>query len=164
MPNRGGGGVSEGDEKPNCFFEKSIFQRVSRIILGPSKHVLHLVWSVYFISTAVRTALKVARTPQILGERRHYKSHYKSKKRIDFEMGPSVKFVSPNKGLISKKKMGVNFVLQKKTIPRGGLAKDHTFPQFFFFEPFPKRFLTKCFFRIVSSSTVNALSIGSTRR
>ena len=25
----GGGGVSEGDEKPNCFFEKSIFQRVS---------------------------------------------------------------------------------------------------------------------------------------
>ena len=70
LPNRGGGGVSEGDEKPNCFFEKSIFQRVSRIILGPSKHVLHLVWSVYFISTAVRTALKVARTPQILGERR----------------------------------------------------------------------------------------------
>ena len=70
LPNRGGGGVSEGDEKPNCFFEKSIFQRVSRIILGPSKHVLHLVWSAYFISTAVRTALKVARTPQILGERR----------------------------------------------------------------------------------------------
>ena len=64
------GGVSEGDEKPNCFFEKSIFQRVSRIILGPPKHVLHLVWSAYFISTAVRTALKVARTPQILGERR----------------------------------------------------------------------------------------------
>ena len=31
-------------KKPNCFFEKSIFQRVSRIILGPSKHVLHLVW------------------------------------------------------------------------------------------------------------------------
>ena len=63
----GGGGVSEGGKKPNCFFEKSIFQRVSRIILGPSKHVLHLVWSAYFISTAVRTALKVARTPQILG-------------------------------------------------------------------------------------------------
>ena len=44
-------------KKPNCFFEKSIFQRVSRIILGPPKHVLHLVWSAYFISTAVRTAL-----------------------------------------------------------------------------------------------------------
>ena len=63
----GGGGVSEGGKKPNCFYEQSIFQRVSRIILGPPKHVLHLVWSVYFISTAVRTAFKVARTPQILG-------------------------------------------------------------------------------------------------
>ena len=108
-----GGGVSEGGKKPNCFFETSIFQRVSRIILGPSKHVLHLVWSAYFISTAVRTALKVARTPQILGGNGNYRSHYKSKKRIDFEMGPSVKFVSPNKGLISKKKMGVNFFLEK---------------------------------------------------
>jgi len=76
----GGGGVSEGGKKPNCFFEKSIFQRVSRIILGPPKHVLHLVWSAYFISTAVRTALKVARTPQILGEKGNYRSHYKSKK------------------------------------------------------------------------------------
>ena len=64
------GGVSEGGEKPNCFFDKSIFQGVSGIILGPPKHVLHLVWSAYFISTAVRTALKVAQTPQILGERR----------------------------------------------------------------------------------------------
>ena len=66
----GGGGSARVVKKPNCFFEKSIFQRVSRIILGPPKHVLHLVWSAYFISTAVRTALKVARTPQILGERR----------------------------------------------------------------------------------------------
>ena len=63
----GGGGSPGVVKKPNCFFEKSIFQRVSRIILGPPKHVLHLVWSAYFISTAVRTALKVARTPQILG-------------------------------------------------------------------------------------------------
>ena len=90
---------SKGGKKPNCFFEKSIFQRVSRIILGPPKHVLHLVWSAYFISTAVRTALKVARTPQILGGNGNYGSHYKSKKkkkRIDFEMGQSVKSVSPN--------------------------------------------------------------------
>ena len=114
LPNRGGGGVSEGDEKPNCFFEKSIFQRVSRIILGPSKHVLHLVWSAYFISTAVRTALKVARTPQILGERRPVSKNNKIIKRIDFEMGPSVKFVSPNKGLISKKKIGGQFFSSKK--------------------------------------------------
>ena len=34
---------------------------VSRIILGPLKHVLHLVWNAYVISTAIRTALKVAR-------------------------------------------------------------------------------------------------------
>ena len=52
-------------------------------------------------------------------------------------MGPSVKFVSPNKGLISKKKMGVNFVLKKRPYPggwrsKGGLAKDHTFSRFFF--------------------------------
>ena len=42
---------------------------------------------------------------QSWGENGKYRSHYKSKKRIDFEMGPSVKFVSPNKGLISKKKI-----------------------------------------------------------
>ena len=37
----------------------------------------------------------------------------KAKKIIDFEMGRSVKFVSPNKGLISKKKMGINFFPDK---------------------------------------------------
>ena len=52
-------------------------------------------------------------------------------------MGPSVKFVSPNKGLISKKKLGVNFFRRENDQtggggPGGGLAKDHTFPQFFF--------------------------------
>ena len=53
-------------------------------------------------------------------------------------MGPSVKFVSPNKGLISKKKIGVNFFCVKndQTGSEGGLAKDHTFSHFFF-EPFP---------------------------
>ena len=54
------GGVSGGGEKPNCFFETEFFQRVSRIILGPPKHVLHLVWSVLGIYTAIITALKVA--------------------------------------------------------------------------------------------------------
>ena len=102
-------------------------QTKSRIILGPSKHVLHLVWSAYFISTAVRTALKVARTPQILGGNGNYRSHYKSKKIIDFEMGPSIKFVSPNKGLIYKKK-GVSFCTEKE----GGFGKGpYFFPIFF---------------------------------
>ena len=43
-----------------------------------------------FVSTAVRTALKVARRPQILGERRPVSKNNKIQKRIDFEMGPSV--------------------------------------------------------------------------
>ena len=53
--------------------------------------------------------VKVARRPQILGERRPVSKNNKIIKRIDFEMGPSVKFVSPNKGLISKKKIGGQF-------------------------------------------------------
>ena len=40
----GGRGVSEGSEKPYCFF-----QSACRIILGPPKHVLHLVWSPFVI-------------------------------------------------------------------------------------------------------------------
>ena len=36
-----GGGSPEVVKKPNCFFEKSTFQRVSRIILGPPKQVHH---------------------------------------------------------------------------------------------------------------------------
>ena len=36
------------------------FQKPYRIILGPPKHVLHLVWSVLGIYTAIITALKVA--------------------------------------------------------------------------------------------------------
>ena len=58
-----------------------------------------------------------------MGERRplwHYKSHYKSKKRIDFELGPSGKFVSPNKGFISKKKWGSIFFVGK--ITKGGVG------------------------------------------
>ena len=57
-------------------------------------------------------------------------------------MGPSVKFVSPNKGLISKKKLGVNFFRRKNDQTGGGgsgggLAKDHTFSGFFFPATFP---------------------------
>ena len=40
--------------------EKILFQKPYRIILGPQKHVLHLVCSVLGISTAIKTALKVA--------------------------------------------------------------------------------------------------------
>ena len=55
-------------------------------------------------------------------------------------MGPSVKFVSPNKGLISKKKLGGNFFRRKNDQTgeggsEGGLAKDHTFSHFFLLNP-----------------------------
>ena len=49
-------GVSEGNKKPNCFFGTLFFQRACRIIIGPPKHVLHLVWSAYIISTAIISA------------------------------------------------------------------------------------------------------------
>ena len=41
LPNRGG--VSEGSKMPNLYFGKVFFQLACRIILGPPKHVLHLV-------------------------------------------------------------------------------------------------------------------------
>ena len=57
-------------------------------------------------------------------------------------MGPSVKFVSPNKGLISKKKMGVNFFRVKNDQtggagggPRGVWQKTTLFHVFFFLNP-----------------------------
>ena len=57
-------------------------------------------------------------------------------------MGPSVKFVLPNKGLITKKKMGVNFFSGKMTIPGGGFrGRFGKRPYFFricFFETFPQ--------------------------
>ena len=66
------GGVSEGNKKPNPFFGKVFFQWACRIILGPPKHVLHLVCSAYVLSTAIRTALKVARGTRILGKIRPF--------------------------------------------------------------------------------------------
>ena len=67
-----GGGVSEGNKKPNPFFGKVFFQWACRIILGPPKHVLHLVWSAYVLSTTIRKALKVARRTRILGKIRPF--------------------------------------------------------------------------------------------
>ena len=66
----GGWGSARVVKKPYCFFEKVFFQRACRIILGPPKHVLHLVWSAFVIYTAIRTALKVASKARILRKRR----------------------------------------------------------------------------------------------
>ena len=65
----GGGGSARVVKKPYCCFEKVFFQRACRIILGPPKHVLHLVWSPYVIYTAIRTALKEAWEARILGKK-----------------------------------------------------------------------------------------------
>ena len=58
-------------------------------------------------------------------------------------MGPNVKFVSAITDAFFKKKMGVNFFLEKRSNPvggsEGGLVKDHTFPPFFY--TFPKVFM-----------------------
>ena len=100
-------------KKPNCFFFLSIFQRVSRIILGPPKHVLHLVWSAYFISTALKTALKVA---QIIGNGDQWK------RKFLFGDGPNVKKKKKKRvkqiplicGLISQGGNGEQFFSEKK--------------------------------------------------
>ena len=44
----------------NSFPQKVIFLKPYRIILGPPRHILHLVWSDSGISTAIKIALEVA--------------------------------------------------------------------------------------------------------
>ena len=52
----GGGGVGEAGgsarvvKKPHWFVKEKLFQRACRIILGPQKHVLHLVWISFVIN------------------------------------------------------------------------------------------------------------------
>ena len=70
------GGVRAGEKRTRRFLKKVFFQKPYRIILGPPKHVLHLVWSVLGIYTAIKTALKVAPTGSskwsINGKVKHY--------------------------------------------------------------------------------------------
>ena len=63
---------------------------------GPPKHVLHLVWSVLGISTAIKTALKVALydffdgpLAPLNGQFMEKVNHYNRTKHKDFLMGPS---------------------------------------------------------------------------
>ena len=58
--NGGGGGVSRKVKRLWSYFLHHVFVGVFQCVPGPPKHVLHLVWSAYVISTAVRTASKVA--------------------------------------------------------------------------------------------------------
>ena len=55
LPNQGGVGVSEGSKKTKVFQKQNSilennFQWACRIILGPPKHVVHLVWLFFCIS------------------------------------------------------------------------------------------------------------------
>ena len=93
----------------------------------PPKHVLHLVWSVLGISTAIKTALKEALydfcdgAPAPLNSQLMEKvNHYNWTKQIKFSMGPSVKFILAIIDSISPKKMGVNFFLAKLDTKGGG--------------------------------------------
>ena len=90
------------------------FQKPYRIILGPPKHVLHLVWSVLGISTAIKTALKVALydffdgpLAPLNGQFMEKVNHYNRTKHKDFLMGPSVKFVLAIIDSVSQKKNGL---------------------------------------------------------
>ena len=76
--------------------------------------------SVLGISTAIKTALKVAPTGSSKWSINGKVKHYNWTKKIDFSMGPSVKFVLAIKDSISKKKMGVNFFSAKLDTKGGG--------------------------------------------
>ena len=79
---------------------------------GPPKHVLHLVWSVLGISTAIRTALKVALydffggpLAPLNGQFMEKVNHYKKTNDKQILMGPSVKFVLAIIDSVSPQKM-----------------------------------------------------------
>ena len=55
-----GGGIGRNVKRLRSYFLNHVFVGVFQYVPGPPKHVLHLVWSAYVISTAVRTASKVA--------------------------------------------------------------------------------------------------------
>ena len=89
-----------------------------------------MVWSAYVLSTAIRTALKIAEGPKSWEkEGQFHKGNLNG-----FKMEPSVKFVSAILDAFSNKKnVGQFFSPKKDQIGRGGgggeggLAKDHTF-------------------------------------
>ena len=60
---KGGGGKGVRAEKKTQTNFKNVFfllQKLNKTIIGPPKHVIHLVWSASVIPTAIKTALKVA--------------------------------------------------------------------------------------------------------
>ena len=103
------------------------FQKPYRIILGPPKHVLHLAWSVLGISTAIKTALKVALydffdgpLAPLNGQFMEKVNHYNRTKHKGFSLGPRVKFVFAIIDSVSPKKMGLKHKLSAGLLRGGG--------------------------------------------
>ena len=61
-----GEGVGRKVKRLWSYFLHHVFVGVFQYVPGPPKYVLHLVWSAFVLSTAIRTALKVAIGVQIL--------------------------------------------------------------------------------------------------
>ena len=120
----GGGGVSR-EKKAQLFCQKvffSSFRIFFRIILGPPKHVFHLVWSVLGISAAIRTDLKGALhdcsgdpLAPSNGQFMTKVDHYNRIKQIIFSMEPSVKFVFTIIDPISKRFRGRFLISKSRT-------------------------------------------------
>ena len=70
------------------------FQLACRIILGPPKHVLHLVWSCLDTYLALKTTLKVSLYSYLNPANSGQIMTINTGNLFVFEVGPSVKFVS----------------------------------------------------------------------
>ena len=86
--------VSKGSKKLNLYFGKVFFQLACRIILGPPKHVLHLVWSCLDTYLALKTTLKVSLYSYLNPSNSGQIMNINTGNLFVFEVGPSVKFVS----------------------------------------------------------------------
>ena len=94
---------------------------------GPPKHVLHLVWSVLGISTAIKTALKVALydffdgpLAPLNGQFMEKVNHYYRTKHKDFFNGTKCKICFGHHRFNFPQKMGVNFFPARLDTKGGG--------------------------------------------
>ena len=109
-----GGGSRRVLKSQTSILEKYFFQWACRIILGPPKHVLHLVWSCLDTYLALKTTLKVSLYSYLNPANSGQIMTINTGNLFVFEVGPSVKLVSAIKDAIFNKKMGVNFILWRR--------------------------------------------------
>ena len=111
--------LSKGSKKLNLYFGKVFFQLACRIILGPPKHVLHLVWSCLDTYLALKTTLKVSLYSYLNPSNSGQIMTINTGNLFVFEVGPSEKFVSAIIDASFNKKIRVNFLFGKNTKPGG---------------------------------------------